>query len=69
MSDYADNADNTIYSTIAASLAAARRAPSLIPDRRCHFCAEIVATDLFFCNHDCRDDFERQERAWKIQGK
>lgn len=68
MSDHADNADSRIYRTIAAGLAAARRAPVLQPDCRCHFCEEKVATELFFCNHDCRDDFERQERTRKILG-
>lgn len=68
MSDHADNADNKIYRTIAAGLAAARRAPALQPDCRCHFCDEIVARELLFCNHDCRDDFERQLTARKILG-
>jgi len=68
MSDHADNADSRIYRTIDAGLAAARRAPALQPDSRCHFCDEIVATELLFCNRDCRDDFELQIRARKILG-
>jgi len=68
MSDHADNADNKIYRTIAAGLAAARRAPSLQPDCRCHFCDESVAVNLLFCNIDCRDDFDRFNSARKKSG-
>ncbi|RAM61404.1 hypothetical protein RB24_25575 [Herbaspirillum rubrisubalbicans] len=68
MSDHADNADSRIYRTIAAGLAAARRAPTLQPDCHCHFCDEIVAIGQLFCNHDCRDDFEREIAARKISG-
>ncbi|WP_171940860.1 hypothetical protein [Herbaspirillum rubrisubalbicans] len=63
MSDHADNADSRIYRTIAAGLAAARRAPALQPDCRCHFCDEPVAVELLFCNLECRDDFERLQSA------
>ncbi|ADJ62428.1 hypothetical protein RC55_17540 [Herbaspirillum seropedicae] len=59
MSDHADNADKRIYGAIAAGLAAARRAPMLQPDCRCHFCEEAVAPGILFCNSDCRDDFQR----------
>jgi len=27
---------------------------------RCHWCDEIVADHLRFCDADCRDDYERQ---------
>lgn len=63
MSDHADNADSRIYRTIAAGVAAARRAPSLQPDCRCHFCDEVVVVDLLFCNVDCRDDYQRELSA------
>ncbi|MFJ3057352.1 hypothetical protein [Herbaspirillum sp. NPDC087042] len=63
MSDHADNADSRIYRTIDAGLAAARRAPALQPDCRCHFCDEPVAVELLFCDVDCRDDYQRTEAA------
>lgn len=69
MSDHADNADSRIYRAIAAGLAAARRAPALQPDCRCYFCDEPVAVDLLFCDMDCRDDYQRQQAAWKRSGK
>ncbi|MBN9357399.1 MAG: hypothetical protein J0I15_13170 [Herbaspirillum huttiense] len=68
MSDQADNADSRIYRTIDAGLAAARRAPELQPDCRCHFCDEPLAVELLFCNQECRDDFERQIRVRRILG-
>ena len=69
MSDHADNADSRIYRTIAAGLAAARRAPALQPDCRCHFCDEVVAPDLRFCDGDCRDDYQREIAALRRAGQ
>lgn len=69
MSDHADNADNKIYRTIAAGLAAARKAPELQADCHCHFCDEVVAVSLLFCNVDCRDDFDLIEAARKRMGR
>jgi len=69
MSDHADNADSRIYRTIAAGLAAARRAPLLQPDCHCHFCDEVVEAEFLFCNSDCRDDFERLAKAAKLKGR
>jgi hypothetical protein len=68
MSDHADNADSRIYRTIAAGLAAARRAPELQPDCRCHFCDEPLAVQLLFCNVDCRDDYQREQAARRRSG-
>lgn len=68
MSDHADNADSNIYRTIAAGLAAARRAPLLQPDCRCHFCDEPIAAGLLFCNKECRDDFEWEFEAMRRSG-
>jgi hypothetical protein len=69
MSDHADNADSRIYRTIAAGLAAARRAPALQPDCRCHFCDEPLAVQLLFCNVDCRDDYQREQAARRRSGR
>lgn len=69
MSDHADNADSRIYRTIAAGLAAARRAPALQPDCRCHFCDEPVAVELLFCDMDCRDDYQREATALQRAGR
>ena len=68
MSDHADNADSRIYRTIAASLAAARRAPVLQPDYRCHFCDEPLAVELLFCDVECRDDYDRRLSARQRMG-
>lgn len=69
MSDHADNADRRIYRTIAAGLAAARRAHELQSDCRCHFCDEPVEVELKFCNVDCRDDYQREQGALQRAGR
>lgn len=69
MSDHADNADSRIYRAIAAGLAAARRAPELQADCRCHFCDEPVAGELLFCDVDCRDDYQKMESAHRRAGR
>lgn len=68
MSDHADNADSRIYRTIAAGLAAARRAPALQPDCRCHFCDEVVEVGRLFCDQDCRDDYEKRRASLRRTG-
>lgn len=68
MSDHADNANSRIYRTIAAGLAAARLAPALLPDCRCHFCDEPIAVELLFCDVDCRDDYQRELAARRRAG-
>lgn len=69
MSDHADNADSRIYRAIAAGLAAARRAPALQPDCRCHFCDEPVAVELLFCDIHCRDDYQKMDSARRRAGR
>jgi len=69
MSDHADIADNRIFATVSAGLAAVRRRHVLLPDCRCHFCDEAVQPDILFCNDDCRDDYEKEEKAQKIAGR
>lgn len=69
MSDHADNADSKIYKTIAAGLAAVRRAPELQPDCHCHFCDEAVPAERVFCDTDCRDDYEREQAALHRAGR
>jgi len=68
MSDHADIADNRIFATVSAGLAAVRRRPVLLPDCHCHFCDETLQPEILFCNDDCRDDYERLERARRING-
>lgn len=69
MSDYADIADSRIFATAAKSLAAVLRRPVLEPDCHCHFCDEPVLPEILFCNADCRDDYEKEEKAQKIAGR
>jgi len=43
---------------------AAREA--LIPTGRCYFCEEDVGIGRLFCDGDCRDDFEREQKRRRI---
>lgn len=36
--------------------------PRLSPTGYCHNCGEPVLEGDFFCDSDCRDDYERRER-------
>jgi len=65
MSDHADIADNRIFATVSAGLAAVRR----LPDCRCHFCDETLQPEILFCNDDCRDDYEKEEAARARNGR
>lgn len=39
------------------------RKPQLTPCWRGHNCGAAVLSELLFCDVDCRDDFEKRERA------
>lgn len=71
MSDEVDKANELSEVLLAASLKAPR--PRLAPKGECHFCGENLMDSFLkgslFCNQDCRDDFERQERMRAINGR
>jgi len=68
MSDHADIADNRIFATVSAGLAAVRRRHVLLPDCRCHFCDEAIPPEALFCNGECRDDHEKEAAARQRAG-
>lgn len=39
------------------------RKPQLTPCSRCHNCGAAVLSKHLFCDVDCRDDFEKRQRA------
>lgn len=71
MSDEVDRANELSEVLLEATLKAAR--PSLRPKGECYFCGENLMNSFLkgslFCNHDCRDDYERQERMRGINGR
>ncbi len=46
-------------------LALLQRKPTLPYINQCHNCEETVPETAHFCDADCRDDYERRERAKK----
>jgi len=69
MSDHADSVESNIYRTIAADLAAARRAPLPQPDCRCHICDDPITVEFLFCNKECTDDFQCEFDTVRRSGK
>jgi len=69
MSDHADIADNRIFATVSAGLAAVRRRHVLLPDCHCYFCDEAVLPEMSFCNDDCRDDYDKEQAALLRAGR
>ena len=65
--DDADAADLTAEQHLRDALA--RRRATLPASGQCYSCAEPVEGSLRFCNKDCLDDYERAERARKMNGR
>ncbi len=65
--DEADAADITAEQHLKRALA--RRHATLPAIGQCYSCAEPVEGSLRFCDRDCMDDFERAEKARKLNGR
>lgn len=69
MSDYADRSDTRIAQIVEQGLDQVRRASRMAATGNCHFCDEEVTPGNLFCDIDCRDDFERENRARRLAGR
>ena len=69
MSDHVDNTDKIIFAEVARGLAAVRSRPALVAHGCCHYCDETLASELLFCNVDCRDDYEKEQAAKARAGR
>jgi hypothetical protein len=67
MSDEADAADITAEQHLKDALT--RRRASLPAVGQCYSCAEPVEGSQRFCNKDCLDDYERAEKARRMNGR
>ena len=65
--DDADAADLTAEQNLQRALA--RRQATLPAVGQCYSCAEPVDAGRRFCDRDCMDDFERAEKARKLNGR
>jgi hypothetical protein len=67
MSDEADAADLTAEQHLKDALT--RRRASLPAVGQCYSCAEPAEGGARFCNKDCLDDYERAEKARRMNGR
>lgn len=67
MSDEADLADTQEQAYLAAALA--RRQATIPAVGQCYSCGEPVEGNLRFCDHECREDWERVEAARRRGGR
>ena len=65
--DEADAADITAEQHLQRALA--RRQATLPAVGQCYSCAKPVDAGRRFCDRDCMDDFERAEKARKLNGR
>ena len=65
--DDADAADLTVEQHLNRALA--RRQATLLAIGQCYSCGEPVDGALRFCDRDCLDDYERAERARRMNGR
>ena len=62
MADEADIANERVELFTLAALKI-RRPVGPTPNGRCYNCAEPIATNLRWCDNDCRDDWEKRKCA------
>jgi len=60
MSDVIDNANDRAEQFLQHSLAVAAKGAALPFNGECHNCQAELASPLRFCDHDCRDDWQRR---------
>jgi hypothetical protein len=65
MSDEVDRANDQAQQMLDLQLKA--RKSVIAPKGACHYCDEPLHDGLF-CNADCRDDFEKEQRAKERNG-
>lgn len=67
MSDEADRANEINELVLAKQVA--HREPVLPAIGVCHYCGEPVPGSAKFCDKDCRDDHEREQRLLRLNGR
>lgn len=45
------------------------RKPTLKAKGACHYCDDALGLGKLFCNTECRDDHEREQRIRAMQGR
>lgn len=63
MADPVDIAQDHIERQAPYLLAASKRPAGPAPTGRCHYCDETVADGMRFCDAECRDEYDKHQRA------
>ena len=69
MSDDADLTDEKMEVELKAQINNCRTGVVLPATGRCHYCKQRVGKGKRFCDADCRDDWEHQQKMAGIRGK
>jgi hypothetical protein len=67
--DEFDRASELEERTRQLEIAAALAVPKLKATHFCHYCYEPVNSGLLFCDTGCRDDYEKEARHKRINGR
>lgn len=71
MSDEVDKANELADVLLAAAIGAYR--PRMTPKGECYFCGETLMDSFLkgslFCDENCRNDYEHQEKMRRINGR
>jgi len=68
VTDDADRSDAKIEAAIEEGIRKARQGQALRWTGECHFCGCEVSNPANFCDTDCRDDYEAEQRAKRLRG-
>ena len=63
VNDEADRSDEKIAAAIEDGIDRVRRQAALFYTGECHYCCEPVKEPYRFCDSDCRDDYDAEQKA------
>ena len=69
MTDEADCSDEKIAAAIQNGIDRARKQTAMPYTGECYFCGSVVRKSMRFCDADCRDDWDAEQRAKQRQGR
>lgn len=67
MTDIIDRATDAQQKQLDQAISAAKITQSRLPKGRCNYCGEAVNDT--FCDIDCRNDYEREQRIMQQNGR
>lgn len=70
MSDNVDHTNNVTELFLREAMSNRNKArQQLIPTGLCYYCEEDVKSGELFCNQNCRDDYDDEQRRLKLSGR